>query len=179
MSRLGLLAALALVATACDYGGPEASDEVVPECGERASTGVDTGAELDIVPGDGAGAFIEYLDDGSWRVTTTCDSGESGSECYWDVFVWPTSADDTLLDFVSQSIEAGDAIGYEYDGALHLVTSTGSDTDGVLFDATPGAALNFEIYLDGYCGSPYTFWIGDGAVHGGAPGNPLELVPSE
>ena len=43
----------------------------------------------------------------------------------------------------------------------------------------PGSSLVFEAYLDGYCASPYMFWIGEGAVHGGSPGNPLELVPSE
>jgi hypothetical protein len=178
VSRHWCLAAIVMAVSGCDYGGSEGNDHVVPECGRSASAIVDTAAELDIAPGEGAGIYIEYLDEGAWRVTTTCDTPASGAECYWDVFVWP-SGDDALVDFTSQGFEAGDAVGYEFDGALHLVTVTGADTDVVLFEATAGAPLQFESYLDGYCAGPYTFWIGDGAVHGGAPGNPLELSPSE
>jgi hypothetical protein len=95
----------------------------------------------------------------------------------WDVLVYP-GADGAVGDFTSQGLETGDAVGYELDGTLHFITVTGTDTDALLIAATPGTPLLFEVYLDGYCASPYVFWIGEGAVHGGAPGNPLELTPS-
>jgi hypothetical protein len=177
--RVGpLLAAASLAALGCDYGGSEGSTPTVSGCGEFASAGVDTGAELEITAGEGVGAFFEYLDDGVWRVTTTCDTPVSGNECLWDVFV-SVSGDGALGDFGGQGLEAGDAMGFEDNGVFHFLTVTTDDTDAMMIDATPGAPVVFEVYLDGYCASPYMFWIGDGAVHGGSPGNPLELVPSE
>ena len=173
-----LLAAVAVAALGCDYGGGEGKTPTVSGCGEPASTTVDTGAELEITAGEGVGAFFEYLGDGTWRVTTTCDTPVSGNECFWDVFVG-VSGDGVLGDFSAQGLEAGDIVGFEQSGTLHMLTVTTEDTDALLIDATPGAALVLEVYLDGYCASPYMFWIGDGAVHSGSPGNPLEITPSE
>ena len=172
-----LLAVAAMAALGCDYGGSEGSTPTVSGCGEPAGATVDTGAELEITIGEGVGAFFEYLGDGAWRVTTTCDTPVSGHECFWDIFVG-AGGDGALGDFGGEGLEAGDAIGYEQNGMLHFLTLTTEDSDVMLLDATPDAPLIFEVYLDGYCASPYMFWIGEGAVHSGSPGNPLELTPA-
>ncbi len=177
--RLGALLTVAAAAAAsgCDYGGAEGT-EVVRGCGDLAAATVDTAAELEIVPGEGVGVFFEYLGDGAWRVATACDTVSSGNDCFWDVLI-NASAEGALGDFSSEGLETGDAIGYEPDGTLHFITETGTDVDAIMIGATPGSPVVFEAYLDGYCASPYMFWIGEGAVHGGSPGNPLELTPSE
>jgi hypothetical protein len=167
----------ALLLLGCDYGGSEGSG-AVESCGEAGSADVDTGAEIELTPGEGVGLFVEHLSEGEWRLSTTCDTLISGATCYWDVLVYPT-ADGVLGDFSSLGFEDGDAVGFSYGGWLHFIADTTDNADGLLVTATPGEALSFEAYLDGYCASPYMFWIGDGAVHAGAPGNPLELTPSE
>jgi hypothetical protein len=63
--------------------------------------------------------------------------------------------------------------------SYQLLASTSSDIDGFSFDSTPGAAVMVDAYLGNTCALPYFFWIGDGALHSGAPTNPLVLVPSE
>ena len=35
-----------------------------------------------------------------------------------------------------------------------------------------------DVLLDNACGNRYLFWVGDGALHSGAPSNPIELLPS-
>jgi hypothetical protein len=178
MKSLPWLALVTLVlVSGCDYGGPE-GEPMTPACGDTAQASIDSGAELEITAGEGVGVFYEHLGEGIWRVTTTCDTPISGEYCYWDVLVSALGGAE-LGDVSAMSFESGDAFGYEYDGALHLITDTSDDTDAITLAATPGATLRFDAYLDGYCASPYVFWIGEEAVHTGAPGNPLELTPSE
>jgi hypothetical protein len=165
-----------LVCLGCDYGGGNGTT-AYSGCGETRSASIDTGAELDITPGEGVGVFFEYLGAGEWRLSTTCDTTSSGYQCYWDVIVWPLD-DGELFDFQSDGLEAGDALERDFDGSLRLITYTRADIDGVVFAATPGGALRFDALLDGECANPYMFWIGDGAVHTGSPSNPIDLVPT-
>ncbi len=167
---------LAAAAAGCGYGGddPPPSDWT---CGEPRSSTIDSGAELDIAAGEGVGVFFEYLGQGEWRVSTSCDTSSSGYDCSWDVVVWPLEGD--IADFSSTGLEAGDAIERQLDGSLRLIASTATDLDGTVFAATPGAPLRFDALLDGACANAYMYWIGDGAVHTGSPSNPLDLTPTE
>ena len=170
---------LAWLVVGCGYGGESSQGPYDSyACGEPRDALIDTGAELELDAGQGVGLLMEYLGDGEWHVRTSCDTLKSGYDCAWDILIWPEEGD-TLSDFTGEDLEAGDALARELDGALHLSWLTGSDFDGVTFDATPGGLLRFDALLDGACANPYMYWIGDGAVHTGSPSNPLDLTPTE
>jgi len=58
------------------------------------------------------------------------------------------------------------------------VTETTNELDGMTFDMDPGSAITLDAVLDDQCAPEFLFWIGDGALHTGAPSNPLTLTPS-
>ncbi len=167
--------AIAALVAGCGYGGDDAKP-VAYSCGEPRGSIIDTGAELEITPGEGVGVFFEYLGQGKWRLSTSCDTASSGYECFWDVIVVPLEGD--LGDHSSLGFEAGDSVERQFDGSMRVLAYTNDDLDAVEFDATPGAALRFDALLDGGCANAYMYWIGDGAVHTGAPSNPLDLTPT-
>jgi hypothetical protein len=156
------LVVLAWLLVGCGYGGDasEGPYETYP-CGSPRQALIDTGAELELDAGKGVGLLMEYLGDGEWRVRTSCDTRRSGYDCDWDILIWAEEGN-TLSDFTGEDLEAGDVVGREWDGALHLRWITGTDS-----------------LLDGACANPYMYWIGDGAVHTGSPSNPLDLTPTE
>jgi hypothetical protein len=176
---------LALFALGCEYDDtPVQTDSDPYPCGEPAASIIDKDAEVEADPGGGVGVVYEYLEGGTWRVTLACDTPQSGYACYWDVLAWPTS-DGEIFDFDTTGFEGGDVVGHEYDGALHIMTTTGDDLDIVTFEATPGETLRFDALVGDaangqyYCSNPYTFWTGEGALHTGSPSNVLDLAPSE
>ena len=175
MRKLCLLLTLALFG--CEYSDGEGAP-ATSSCGEIREALIDTGAELEIDPGAGVGVFVEYLGEGEWHVRTTCDTAASGNTCYWDLVITALDGGE-LFDFTSEDFDPNDSVGYEAEGSLRAVVITGQDVDGLRFQATPGGRIRFDAYLDGYCAHPYVFWAGDGAVHTGAPGNPVEFLPSE
>lgn len=168
-----------LLVVGCGYGG-ESGDGPYDDyiCGAPRSAVVDTGAGLELEPGEGVGLLIEYLGDGQWHVRTSCDTSKSRYDCHWDVLIWPEE-NEPLYDFRAEGLEAGDSISREWDGSLHLSWLTGTDFDGVTFETTPGALVRFDALLDGACANPYFYWVGDGALHTGSPSNPLDLIPSD
>lgn len=137
---------------------------------------IDTDQLLEIAPGDGAGAFVEYETGGNYHVTTSCDVGQGG-DCYWDIVVTPL--DDAALVSVSPfDLESDDSVTLGSGNQLRLVANTGKDLDGFSFQTDPGAAIELDALLDNGAGNRYLFWVGDGALHSGAPSNPIDLVPS-
>jgi hypothetical protein len=58
------------------------------------------------------------------------------------------------------------------------VSRTGQDLDGFSFQTEPGAPIELDVLLDNGPGNRYLFWVGDGALHSGAPSNPIDLIPS-
>jgi hypothetical protein len=137
---------------------------------------IDTDQLLEIQPGDGAGAFIEYETGGFYHVTTSCDVGQGG-DCYWDIVVTPL-ADAALLSVSPFDLEGDDSVVLGSGNQVRLVAKTGKDLDGFSFQTDPGAAIEVDALLDNAAGNRYLFWVGDGALHGGAPSNPIDLVPS-
>ncbi len=64
-------------------------------------------------------------------------------------------------------------------GTLHLFANTTTNLDGVTFDATPGATLELEMYLDNEAQPRFVYWIGsDKVLHTGAPTDPVDFAPS-
>jgi hypothetical protein len=137
---------------------------------------IDTDQLLDIDPGAGAGAFIEYETGGNYHVTTSCDVGQGG-DCFWDIIVTPL-ANAALLSVSPFDLESDDSVTLGAGNQVRLVANTGNDFDGFSFQTDPGAAIEIDALLDNGAGNRYLFWVGDGALHSGAPSNPIDLVPS-
>jgi hypothetical protein len=180
-----VLALLALPSfVACGYGDHRRSDDdgyYAPAPGGQSGTieqaTIDTDQLLDVDPGAGAGAFVEYEAGGTYHVTTSCDFS-SGAECLWDIVVTPLRG--APIKSVSPlDLEKDDSLGFGATNQLRLVAYTGDDFDGFSFQTDPGAALEVDVFLDDAAANRYLFWVGDGALHNGAPSNPVDLVPSE
>jgi hypothetical protein len=191
LSRLRSLPALGIAASlltapllvGCGYGdGSDRHDhdyivDVDVSCGDviEEST-IDTDELLDVDAGAGAGTFVEYEAGGTYHITTSCDA-DNGGDCYWDILVRPLEG--ALVSAAPADLEADDSLSFGADDSLRLVAYTGRDFDGFTIQTEPGAALEVDALLDNACGNRYLFWVGDGALHSGAPSNPIDLVPSE
>ena len=185
---LGTALALLLAAPlgACGYGNDShhyhddyADDGVGPvvECGELVEAVIDADEALDVEPGAGAGAFIEYESGGTYHITTSCDAVESG-ECYWDILVTPLD-NAPVLALSPLDLEDDDSLSLAQASSVRLLAYTDTDFDGFTLQTDPGTALRFDVLLDQGCGNRYLFWVGDGALHSGAPSNPIDLIPNE
>jgi hypothetical protein len=181
-SSHSLLALLAVpLFAACGYGdhrspGDGYTDYPPPSSPKIEEAIIDTDQLLEIEPGEGAGAFIEYEAGGTYHVTTSCDVGQGGA-CYWDIVVTPLG-DAAVLSVSPLDLESDDSITLGSGNQLRLVARTGQDLDGFSFQTEPGAAIEFDALLDDGPANRYLFWVGDGALHSGAPSNPIDLVPS-
>lgn len=188
MSRaLWLVLPLALSSVACTYDNGDARritdpNGSVPEtkCGTQTQATIDVDGKLELSePGEGAGIFVEYATGGHWTVTTSCDTNQSKVPCNWDVVF--TAEDGTSITNVKAvDLESNDGVKQYDETSFQLQAQTTDDFDGFTFDTPPGAAVLFDTLLDDTCSAarPLFFWLGDGAVHPGAPSNPFALVPS-
>ncbi len=143
---------------------------------------IDTGVVLDAEPGEGAGAFIEYLGEGRWHVFVACDTTDPASACQWDVVVNgadPVTRSTAITGFKSDGLEVDDAVYGTSTGGVALQTFTDDTLDGFFFDTAPGEPIRIEVWLDGVLDPRFIYWPGDGVVHRGAPSDPLDLVPTE
>jgi hypothetical protein len=167
---------------ACGYGDHHRySDDGYTDYPPNSSSNVeeatiDTDELLEIDPGEGAGAFVEYETGGTYHVTTSCDVGQGG-DCYWDIVVTPLG-DAPVLSLSPFDLESVDSVTLDAGNQLRLVSRTGQDLDGFSFQTEPGAPIELDVLLDNGPGNRYLFWVGDGALHSGAPSNPIDLIPS-
>jgi hypothetical protein len=141
---------------------------------------IQTGATLDAMPGAGVGVFVEYATGGHWTVTTACDTNTSDLPCGFDVFVSGVDPKTALSNIQQQDAAGSDDVGVEQSsGTIHLFANTTTNLDGVTFDATPGATLEVEMYLDDQAQPRFVYWIGaDKVLHTGAPTDPIDFAPT-
>ena len=137
---------------------------------------IDTDQLLDVAPGK-AGVFIEYTAGGSYRFTTSCDVVQ-GNACVWDLLVTPLDGA-PVLGVGPVDLESDDSVGIVSGSQARLVAYTGKDFDGFTLQTEPGAVIELDALLDNVAANPFMFWVGDGALHRGAPSNPVDLVPSD
>lgn len=185
-STLALALLVPSLLSACGYGDSRRYDDDYyddkPGPGqEQPSTTIeqaviDTDQLLEIEPGEGAGAFVEYETGGIYHVTTSCDVS-SGVDCLWDIVVTPLEGA-PILTIAPFGLEKDDTLTFGEVNRLRLIAYTGDDFDGFSFQTDPGAAVEVDVFLDDKAGNKFLFWVGDGAVHNGAPSNPVDLVPS-
>lgn len=183
LCRSFLAVCLAAPLVACGYGhgsdhddGYNYPDDAGVTCGEDVEeASIDVDELLDVDAGVGAGAFVEYEAGGIYHITTSCDS-DNGSDCLWDIVIQPLVG--TIASAAPLDLEGDDSLSFGADDQLRLVAYTGRDFDGFTVQTEPGASLRVDALLDNACGNRYLFWVGDGALHSGAPSNPVDLVPS-
>jgi len=149
-----------------------------PAPGPVSLAQIDTGQTLSTPAGEGAGVIIEYNEGGNWHVYTACDSNLYGQGCAWDV-VASVSPGQFITNPTIESPEAadGDAI-YPTMDSVKLVVDTWADIDGMRFNTTPGTTVRFDVYLGGIRDARYIYWVGNDAIHKGAPTDPIDLRPS-
>ena len=82
-----------------------------------------------------------------------------------------------VLGVASESLEPNDTVSLVGDDTVNLVSVTDYDFDGFVFDTDPGVGISVDAFLDNAC-TNYVYWVGDGAVHDGAPSSPVEFEPS-
>jgi hypothetical protein len=185
---------LLCLSTACSYDNGDARripDDPPPggagngggagDCGpeEAVQTWIDTDAQMETTPGEGAGVFVEYAKGGHWVLRTTCDTLKNGPPCAWDIIVTPEDGR-SLSNVKAQDLEGGDSVSMypEFPRSYQLVAETADDIDGITFDTEPQTAISVDVWLDEACALPYVFWVGEGKLHSGAPSNPIVLIPT-
>ena len=142
-----------------------------------AQVTIDTGATLSLTPGDGVGVFVQYAQGGHWNLSTTCDTRSSGQSCAFDVVISPSDGA-TLSGVQGQDLSSADTLQLRPDGTVRLLTSTSYGTNGISFDAPPGATVEIDALLDGAAQPSLVNVVSDGAVLAGVPTNPVALSPS-
>ena len=165
------------------YAPPSLPGDPRPECDSGVSEGsIDADVLLELEPGDGVGATVEYASDGSWRFAVTCDTNKSGVDCAWTLLV--ASIDGTIDDYAPEALEEEEDIierfpsmagSREEDGVL-LDSLVDDDIDAFTVFATPGAGMFVSAQLDGECGGPFLFWTDGGEVETSAT-EATELFP--
>jgi hypothetical protein len=178
-SLVALVASVGVAVAGCgDGGGDFSGPQPVQLSATPQQVGIDTGATIDATPGNGVGVFVQYAAGGSWTIQTACDTNISGYSCGFDVFVAGVDSATTLSNAAGQDLTGRDGIELQSDGSFHFSSQTATALDGFTFDATPGAALELEMFLDGQPQPQFIYWIGDSVLHTGAPTDPIDFTPS-
>lgn len=182
VSRALLPLCFVVLASGCYYqdqrGEHSDPSPSVPGKSDIAQSVIDTGATLGgIEPGKGVGVFVEYAQGGEWTVTTTCDTEVSDLPCTFDIIV-STDTSEQLLSFSEDQLESGDYLDWEASNAVRMVNDNSYGVDAFRVQTEPGVTLRVDVYLDGAPELRYTYWVGDGGLHRGAPTNPIDLTPS-
>ncbi len=165
------------------YGGDGTWPPYVVEVAELT---IDAGEGLVLQPGEGVGVGVEYAGEGRWALTTVCDTNSSGEICLFDILVTSDGSDEGIDDVEGTDLELGDRAFLVDPFALELDVATDSATDGVTFTTSPGATVRVSVLLyDPVVDSDFEWsedprvisWVGRGAIHRGAPTNPVDLTP--
>lgn len=154
---------------------------------EIAELTIDAGEGLVLAPGEGIGVGVEYAGDGRWAVTTACDTSSSGEPCIFDILIASDGSAAGVDDVEGSDLESGDAVFLLDPFAVQLEVATDTATDGVTFTTSPGATVRLSVLLyDPVVDSAFEWsddarvisWVGSGAIHRGAPTNPVDLTPN-
>jgi hypothetical protein len=187
LERAGVLAglgALALAACVDPDVDPYLDDSTQPIPGV-VELGIDRDGQVQLEPGQGIAVAVRYAEGGIWEVATACDTALSGARCDYDIVV-STDGDASIDSFERQGLESTDDLRAPDAFALAAVLDTGDDTDGFSFTTLPGATVRvsallydpgFDSWFEWSDDPRFISWVGDGAVHRGAPTNPVDLRP--
>jgi hypothetical protein len=178
--RGALGAILPLVACIDPDPYPYPYDYVGPDIAELT---IDAGEALILDPGEGVGVAVEYAGDGFWSVTTACDTLLSDAICLFDVLVSSDGSEAGLSDLAGVGLESNDDVWAPDPFAAQLDFLTETAEDGATFSTSPGATVRVSVLLydpvfDWSDDPRVISWVGNGAIHWGAPTNPVDLTPN-
>jgi len=185
-ARLSLGYGLLGLSLACVEPDPRHDDDYTELNDRVEQLTIDAGEQLALEPGVGVGVTLEYAGDGQWRVATVCDTLLSDEPCVFDLLVSSDETDDGITTFEGVDLEAGDVVRALDPFALQLEWVTDVDEDALELRTQPGAtvrlsALLYDPTVDSaleWSDDPRIIsWVGGGAVHRGAPSNPVDLAP--
>jgi hypothetical protein len=162
------------------YYPPTAPIMSIPACpsgtGPAGSVTLDTGESLTTAIGEGTGVFVEYKAGGHWHVWTSCDTALTGYGCAYDVTAQVSGG--SVSNLLGEDLESQDFSGSQCADTAYMSVNTGSNLDGILFDAPAGASVRVTAALGGALYRDLIYWISGGAPHNDANSNPLDLTPS-
>jgi len=153
------------------YTAPPGASQTI----EQAT--IDADSTVAFTTGMGPGVYIEYGAGGTYRITTSCDDTPS-NPCFWDILVSPLDGA-SVVGVAPEALESDDSVAIGSGNQVRFVAYTDADTDGFTLQTDPGASLEVDALLENSPANSYLFWMGDGALHTGAPSNPVDLVPSD
>jgi hypothetical protein len=186
LAATGPCLAAALVLAGCVEPDPDHSREGGPNPLPRvADVFIDSGGQVQLEAGSGIGVGVAYSEGGQWSLTTACDTADTGERCNFDIIV---STDETapITAFAGEALEDDDEVFAPDDFAVAADLLTAEDVDGFGFATSPGATVRvsallyapeFDSGFDWSDDPRFISWVGDGAVHRGAPTNPVDLTP--
>ena len=146
---------------------------------------IDRGGAVQLDPGQGIAVAVQYREGGAWELTTACDTDVSGQRCDFDIVV-STDETSSIEAFDRQNLEDADELSAPDAYAVSAVFDTGADTDGFSFTTSPGATVrvsallydpSFDSWFEWSDDPRFISWVGHGALHRGAPTNPVDLTP--
>lgn len=172
---LGFAVSVAGCAVDAGPGTVVTTTDPPPETSSTPDVTIDTGAQMSAGPGDGVGLFVQYQGDGRWDLFTTCDTATSGTPCNFDVVVSPTAG--AFSGVLGTDLGPQSSVALQSDGSIRLVTETDMGTDGVSFDADPGATIEVDVLLDGASQPQFIFAVSGGATLDGMPSDPVDFTP--
>lgn len=160
-------------------GGVEVNEPLpnqFPTTGYPATTAtISRGETLVSEPGQGAGLFVFYLGEGSYRVVTTCDTYLSGLDC---PYAYTVRAPTGQLSAPVPDHDDGSVQLVKYAEGFDVGLTTTTSADGVTIQVDPpGAALEVGAWLDNLPDPRLFYWVSPEGVHEGADSNPVIFVP--
>ena len=157
--------------------GPVMSIPACPsQTGTAASVAVDTGKFISTPPGEGVGVFVEYQAGGRWHVFTACDTIFSQAGCAFDVTA--QLFEGSVSNVAGDGLEPGDVTGSACADTAYLSVNTGSNLDGMVFDAPAGGPIRVTASLDGALHPDVIYWAEGDVVRNDGHSNPLDLTPT-
>jgi hypothetical protein len=175
---VAIAACLGALAIGCGDGHDRHSDPGSLPSSQPRTVAIDTGATITAQPGGGVGVFVQYAEGGHWTARTSCDTPTSGASCNYELFFSVVDGSTVLSNPEQRDVAGGDTVDILADGSLHFVSETSTNLDGFTFDATPGASLQLDMFLDGAEQPRFVYWIGQSVLHTGAPTDPINLAPT-
>jgi len=179
------LLAVAGVLAGCAESEP-GSGGLEPEP-EVAELRIDAGRGVELEPGAGVGVAVEYQGDGRWQMSAACDTSLSGSVCRFALLASSEVGANEFGELERIGLEPEDELALLDPFAVEMTWITADDLDAAAFTTSPGASVRVSVLLydpvpdsdvDWTNDPRLVSWVGDGALHAGAPTNPVELTPA-
>jgi hypothetical protein len=179
------LLALAGVLAGCAESEP-GSGGLEPEP-EVAVLRIDAGRGVELEPGAGVGVAVEYQGGGRWQMSAACDTSVSGSVCRFALLASSEVGANEFGELERIGLEPEDELALLDPFAVEMTWITEDDLDAAAFTTSPGASVRVSVLLydpvpdsdvDWTNDPRLVSWVGDGALHAGAPTNPVELTPT-